>query len=149
MQIINFTTLKHSVLPTYVKSKDFCSLNSSLAKTKVSVSVGGSALHMYKSGEIITDGNYVSNKYAMMGVISLDKYVSASDGEKYLGYVNKGYPSLGVIPITAVLTTHDNSMTQDCTVYLKTNGGLYLSTPQTLKSTSFSEVWINDEFWTY
>lgn len=32
MQIINFTTLKHSVLPTYVKSKDFCSLNSSLTE---------------------------------------------------------------------------------------------------------------------
>ena len=133
--------------------EDIDSVNSSLTtltqKTSVSLSVSGSAMRLLKTGETFTENDITFNKYLINGVISLSDYISSSTSEKYLGYVMSGYPKVSVIPIKAILTTQDTSITQECTLYLKTNGGLYLSVPQALKSALFNTICIVDSYWVY
>lgn len=106
-------------------------------------------MRLLKTGETFTENDITFNKYLINGVISLSDYISSSTSEKYLGYVMSGYPKVSVIPIKAILTTQDMSITQECTLYLKTNGGLYLSVPQALKSALFNTICIDDSYWVY
>lgn len=73
------------------------------------------------------------------GYIDLSSYATANE-ERYLGYVTNPYPSnVGAIPIIipAMLMTRSQGVAQATALYIKGDGGIYLSTPQALKSTVF------------
>lgn len=78
------------------------------------------------------------------GYISLSSYAKAGE-ERYLGYMSNPYPqNTNSIPIIipVILMNQEQSITQVAALYVKGNGGIYLSTPQTLKSALFSNVCI-------
>lgn len=78
------------------------------------------------------------------GYVSLSSYVMANE-ERHLGVVTNPYPSNeGAIPIIipVMLMTISQDVAQAATMYIKGDGGIYLSAPQTLKSTAFSTVCI-------
>lgn len=78
------------------------------------------------------------------GYIGLSSYAKAGE-ERYLGYMSNPYPqNTNSIPIVipVILMNQEQSITQVAALYVKGNGGIYLSTPQTLKSALFSNVCI-------
>ena len=132
-----------------VVQKQIDTLNSSLKKETVGVSDMG-ILTALKCGESITSKSGITlNKFIFTGVIEQTSYITNANNELYLGYVGNGYPTKsGVpLPIKAMLCTQDQTVTQECIVYIRSNAGVYLSVPKTLKSDAFNAVVVNDTVW--
>ena len=104
-----------------------------------------STLKIHRSHNVIfTPSGLKMYETVFSGYIGLSDYAKASE-ERYLGYVSNPYPSnIGSVPIVipAMLMTRSQDVTQATTLYIKGNGGIYLSAPQTLKSTAFQTVCI-------
>ena len=107
MQIINFTTLKHSVLPTYVKSKDFCSLNSSLGNldTRVSWTVN----HTVRYGYINTSITFSADGYA-----SVDMSEHIFDYERLISVTPYYSYNLLIYDVKFFLKTGTNEIVITC-----------------------------------
>ena len=137
---------------------DIATLNTDLNKFQsqtnfsfsIDGSIGSALLNLIECGEQFESMSGVLMTRAIIcGSFSLSKYLTASTSEMYLGYLSNGFPTTNGVPfpVKALLATWDFSVTQECTVYLKGDGGLYLSVPQTLKSSTFSVIALNDTIW--
>lgn len=127
-------------------------LNTNLLKVSVGVSDTMPFLQIFKYGETIkTSQGTQLNKTGIYGLLELTSYLTNDSTELYLGFVGNGYTPEGSvpIPIKGMLFTQDQSVTQDCVLYLKSNGGMYLSVPNTLKSTVFNAIIVNDVIFGY
>ena len=81
----------------------------------------------------------------------MSQYLSTASSEIYIGYVIDSFPAEIMIPfvIPCLLSTQDYSVTQTASIYIKSDGGVYLSVPTTLKSTVFNSVFVNSTYWGY
>ena len=125
-------------------------LNSKLGRTKIKDSFR--YMHFYKCGESITlDDGIAYNKTAAYGICSTPEYITSESGELYIGYVEESFPTEEMIPfvIPCLLSTDDFSVTQTASIYIKSNGGVYLSVPSTLKSTIFNNIIVNGVYFGY
>ena len=124
-------------------------LNSILNKTKIESSF--TSLHFFKFEEKIELGEYPYNKTAVYGLHSLSQFLNTEASEMYLGYVIESFPTEPMIPfvIPCLLSTQDFSVTQVSSIYIKSDGGVYLSVPSALKSTVFNNILVNSVYWGY
>lgn len=124
-------------------------LNSILNKTKIESSFTN--LHFYKCEDTIKPVGVSYNKTIVFGLHSLSQFLTTAVSEMYLGYVIESFPVAPMIPfvIPCLLSTQDFSVTQIASIYIKTDGGVYLSVPSTLKSTAFNNILVNSVYWGY
>lgn len=124
-------------------------LNSNLSKRKIGSSF--TSLHFFKFEEKIELGEYPYNKTAVYGLHSLSQFLTMEASEMYLGYVIESFPTEPMIPfvIPCLLSTQDFSVTQVASIYIKSDGGVYLSVPSALKSTVFNNILVNSVYWGY
>lgn len=124
-------------------------LNSNLSKRKIESSF--TSLHFFKFEEKIELGEYPYNKTAVYGLHSLSQFLTTEASERYLGYVIESFPTEIMIPfvIPCLLSTQDFSVTQVSSIYIKSDGGVYLSVPSALKSTVFNSIFVNSVYWGY
>ena len=124
-------------------------LNSNLSKRRIESSF--TSLHFFKFEEKIELGEYSYNKTAVYGLHSLSQFLNTEASEMYLGYVIESFPTEPMIPfvIPCLLSTQDFSVTQVTSIYIKSNGGVYLSVPSALKSTAFNSILVNGVYWGY
>lgn len=124
-------------------------LNSNLSKRKIESSF--TSLHFFKFEEKIELGEYPYNKTAVYGLHSLSQFLNTEASEMYLGYVVESFPTAPMIPfvIPCLLSTQDFSVTQVASIYIKSDGGVYLSVPSALKSTAFNNILVNGVYWGY
>lgn len=121
-------------------------LNSNLAFTRYDNLSSFSAITVYKTKEYIEipDGTKLY-KTIFYGYLGLSAYATGNQ-DKYLGYINGVHPQVdshAPIIIPAILTDQGAyTVTQSVTLYIRGNGGIYLSTPPTLKSTKFNMICI-------
>lgn len=124
-------------------------LNSNLSKTKIDTSFG--SLHFYKCGDTFDGGGIIYNKTIVFGLHSLSQFLTTTTSEIYIGYVINSFPTTTMVPfpVPCLLSTQDFSVTQASSIYIKSNGGVYLSVPTTLKSTTFNSILVNGVYWGY
>lgn len=124
-------------------------LNSNLSKRKIVSSF--TSLHFFKFEEKIELGEYPYNKTAVYGLHSLSQFLTTEASEMYLGYVIESFPTEIMMPfvIPCLLSTQDFSVTQVSSIYIKSDGGVYLSVPSALKSTAFNSIFVNSVYWGY
>lgn len=104
-----------------------------------------STIKIHKSPNcIISQSGLKMYETVFSGYISLSSYIIAGE-ERYLGYVSNPYPSnpsAAPIVIPAMLMTVSMDVTQVAALYIKGNGGIYLSAPPSLKSTKLQTICI-------
>lgn len=124
-------------------------LNSNLSTTKIYATF--EHLHFYKCGESFNIGGIIYNRTIVFGIYSMSQYLSTASSEIYIGYVIDSFPAEIMIPfvIPCLLSTQDYSVTQVSSIYIKSNGGVYLSVPSALKSTVFNSIFVNSVYWGY
>lgn len=127
----------------------YCFLNSNLSKRRIESSF--TSLHFFKFEEKIELGEYPYNKTAVYGLHSLSQFLTTEASERYLGYIIESFPTESMIPfvIPCLLSTQDFSVTQVSSIYIKSDGGVYLSVPSALKSTVFNSIFVNSVYWGY
>lgn len=103
-----------------------------------------------KSGKSLTANNGTTlYRTIVYGSHSLTAFLTTDKAELYIGYVLNAYPTSPALPIplSGLLITQDQSITQECVLYLKNDGGIYLSVPQQLKSDKFNTIMISTIIW--
>lgn len=108
-------------------------------------------LSIIKTGERFVHSGITYFNTIIKGNKGFSSYLTTSNSDLYLGYAVNSFPPTNSMPIIfkGMLITQDMSVTQECVLYIKNNGGIYLSIPQTLKSPNFNYVLISDTYLGY